>query len=431
MSNFTNRIQSSIWTMGLQASGYVLAFFSTWVLTQIMTPEGFGQFTVAVAIAGIVGLFALCGLDQAANRFVVEYRLNDEAANANTFEWWVVRSTVIGSSVVAAIAAVIAFLVNREWLIASGFLSMLLGLPALNYAMTCRGRLIARRRTIVGQVPEQIIRPLLLTTSALLAWYGLGNTITPFAAGTFVLAACLGMAMWHVIVCRPYRGTRKSPPMTGIWYRVSIPLMISNGTFLLMNRTDLLLIAALIGDASAGTYAVAVRIASVLRLPLFATQQVYSRDMVGAGRASRADSLAMAARRTCLIAGATSLFGFAAVLVMLPLVLRLFGPTYEAAMPVVWILGATHVLAAFMGPSGRLLGLNDGQTIMAALILTATAVNFALGWALIPYWGIVAAAAATGCSTLLWKLAAAVVIQRRFGFFMPFTLRVESKAGDS
>ena len=430
MSDLTDRLRDSIWTMGLQTAGIVLAFVSTWILTQIMTSEGFGRFVVALAITSIVGLFGLRGLDQLSNRFVVEYSLNDEHQKVSTFEWWVIRSTIVGTCIVSAITIAATLLINRDWLIDSGFLSMLIGLPFMNYAMACRGRLIARRRTIVGQIPEQIIRPLLIIMIALCAWYAIDGTITPLVAGTFVLAACVGMAAWHVVVCRPYRGKRESVPTPGAWYRVSVPLMISYGTFLLMNRTDLLLIAALIGDASAGTYAVAVRIAAVLRLPLLATQQVFSRDLVGAGQETRMEQLATAAQRTCLIAGTTSLLGFAAVLVALPFVLQIFGPTYEAAMPVVWILGAVHVLAAFLGPSGRLLGLNNGHRVMAGLILSATAINLALGWILIPYWGIVAAAVATGCSTLFWKLAAATVIHRRFGFFMPFTVKMNLKVGE-
>jgi O-antigen/teichoic acid export membrane protein len=380
MNDLTDRLRSSIWTMGIQAAGTVLAFTSTWVLTQVMTPEGFGKFTVALAITSIVGLFGLRGLDQLSNRFIVEYSLNDDLQKASTFEWWVIRSTVMGTCAVSAITVAVTLLINRDWLIDSGFLSMLIGLPFMNYTMTCRGRLIARRRTIVGQMPEQVIRPLLIITIALCAWYATGGTITPLVAGTFVLAACVGMAAWHVVTCKPYRGKRESATTPGAWYRISIPLMASYGTFLLMNRTDLLLIAALIGDASAGTYAVAVRIAAVLRLPLFATQQVFSRDLVSAGQETRIEQLATAARRTCLIAGTTSLLGFAAVFVALPFVLRLFGPTYEAGMPVVWILGATHVFAAFLGPSGRLLGLNDGHRVMAGLILCATTINLALGW---------------------------------------------------
>ncbi len=73
MSDLTDRLRGSIWTMGLQTAGIVLAFVSTWILTQIMTSEGFGRFVVALAITSIVGLFGLRGLDQLSNRFVVEY----------------------------------------------------------------------------------------------------------------------------------------------------------------------------------------------------------------------------------------------------------------------------------------------------------------------------------------------------------------------
>ena len=416
--------------MGLRGGGLGLGFVSTIILTRLMEPDDFGRFSVAMTICSLVGLVSLCGLDHAAIRFVAEYNDDESRGVLASFEKWLNR-TVLGLGVgAAACTMLITWIIAPQWLTNSGLVLLVCGLPALNYVMACRARLIARGHAVKGQVAEQLLRPLVLIAGALIVWFWLGSyeSLSPLQVAGIVLAAFVAMAIWQTIACRGHLTVGDAPTRPRQWFGVALPLMIASGTLLLMNRTDLLLIATLMDDTSVATYTVAIQVATALALPLLATQQAFSRQLVTGDKSDLAAQLPAVARRIACIAGLTSLMLYGCLVLVLPFLLPIFGPTYTQAAPAIWILGGTIVVSAFLGPSGKVLGLNDRHNVMAILLGGAALANVGFSLLFIPLWGLVGAALSTACSMLLWKIAAALIIRHRFGFLMPLSGRLSPHA---
>ena len=421
MNNHRSRTRSSIWTMALHASGLGLAFISTILLTRLMTPGDYGQFRVALTIFSLLSLISLIGLDHAAVRFVAEYFVNNSPALLWAFERWVSKTAVLCGVASATIALLITWLITPDWLVNSGLVLLFLGIPAFAITKVCRGRLIALGHSVKGQLAEQILRPIVLIVGTLILWILTDEPLSPFRIAAIILIALAIMAIWQITICQPHRTSIDAPTKPKQWLGVALPLMVASSTIMLMNRTDLLLIAALTDDQAVGTYAIAILVTSVLRLPMKATQQAFSPELVTGYQDDRVANLASITRRISAIAGLTSLALYGCLMLALPILLPVFGPTYTAATPAVWILGAMIVTAAFLGPSGKVLGLNGRHKIMAVLQSMGALANIVLGLILIPMWGIAGAALGTACSMLLWKVTAAIIIWFRFGFLMPFS----------
>ena len=81
--------------------------------------------------------------------------------------------------------------------------------------------------------------------------------------------------MQTVVVARPvWRGLRQPIFRTRDWLRASIPLGLGATCFILMERTDVILLGALEGGKTTGVYFAASRIATLVSLPLGATASV-------------------------------------------------------------------------------------------------------------------------------------------------------------
>ncbi|MCP4834122.1 MAG: hypothetical protein GY895_05095 [Phycisphaera sp.] len=416
--------------MGLQGCGLLLSVGSTYLLTQLMEPSDFADFSVAITIASLLSMFSLMGLEQVGVRFIVELELEAKKDDLAAFEWWLQWAAFRNAFIAAVVAGIIGSLIDVDWMIRSGLAYQLAAIPFMNLAFACRGRQIGRARPIAGQMPEQIVRPVVIMMIVLAIYELLGGDVDPIGAGIAVLIASIIMAIWQLIACRSLRVRRDKNLDTGKWYRIGLPLMVGQGSFQLMNRADLLLVAIFIGGDSVAAYAVAIRLGSIVRMPGLAVQQVYSRDLVLRGDESRGPLVSRSARRASLVGGLASLLVFIVMVLLLPSALEFVGEAYKPGFTPAVILGSAFVLSAFLGPVGHILGLNGGQKLLAIFVLVAAVLNFVAGVVLIPWLGLAGAALATLLGLTAWKTGLILAIHRRMGFLVPFTLLDEKPTSE-
>jgi O-antigen/teichoic acid export membrane protein len=93
--------------------------------------------------------------------------------------------------------------------------------------------------------------------------------------------------------------------------------------------------------------------------------------------------------------------------------LRLFGPQFTEAYPVMFILVAGFLTRASMGPSEFLLNMLGEEQLCAAVLAITAAFNVALLFALVPAYGLIGAAIATSSALIAAALMNHVVARRR------------------
>jgi O-antigen/teichoic acid export membrane protein len=163
-------------------------------------------------------------------------------------------------------------------------------------------------------------------------------------------------------------------------------------TLLLNGRLDFIIVTVLVGPAALGIYAVASRVAEMLRLPSLAINYVLYPAFARQDRRAAAAKARAAIRRTWWIPASLAVAVAAVAPVALPLV---YGRAFREAVVPAWILlaglsgGAVYgVLSAFLSGVGR-----PGLTSIAQAV--GLMVTVTLDLTLIPQLGIVGAATAS------------------------------------
>jgi len=95
--------------------------------------------------------------------------------------------------------------------------------------------------------------------------------------------------------------------------------------------------------------------------------------------------------------------------------LYLFGPEYEAAYPVMFILAIGLLARAAVGPAERLLSMLGERKPCALIYAAAFVVNLVLCIVLIPRFGIEGAGAATSVALVFESIMLFIVARRRLG----------------
>jgi O-antigen/teichoic acid export membrane protein len=171
-----------------------------------------------------------------------------------------------------------------------------------------------------------------------------------------------------------------------------------NSIALLLNaRLDFIIVTYLVGPAALGIYAVASRVAELLRVPSLAINYVLFPAYAGLGRREASVQARAAIRRTWWVPAVLAVPIAVAAPVAIPLA---YGPAFRAAVIPTWIIlvglagGSVYgILSAFLSGIGR-----PGLTSIAqgaGLVVTV-----ALDLTLIPHLGITGAAIASAFAYL-------------------------------
>jgi O-antigen/teichoic acid export membrane protein len=174
-----------------------------------------------------------------------------------------------------------------------------------------------------------------------------------------------------------------------------------NALFLVNSRTDLILLGAIKGTHEAGIYAVAARAAELVSFFLVVVNIAIGPRI--AQLHQRADNaqlqaLAKTAARYIFVVGAllaTVAIGGAGFLLR-----HLYGTAFAGAATSLRILALAQLLCALAGPVGILLNMTEHTAASARAFALSAALNVAMILALVPPFGAVGAATATGISTV-------------------------------
>jgi O-antigen/teichoic acid export membrane protein len=188
-----------------------------------------------------------------------------------------------------------------------------------------------------------------------------------------------------------------------------VPMFAPHFLLLSLNlRVDTLLVASGLGVADLGLYSVAVLLSELAWLVSDALTQAVRERQANAAQEEALAVSARAARVNVLLAGGVAL-GIAAV--SAPLCSLLFGASFAAAAPVVWVLAPAAIAMAAWRPLNAPLVRFDRRWVTGAIGLVSLTVNVVGNLALIPALGIegagLASVASYGCGALLagWRFA--------------------------
>jgi O-antigen/teichoic acid export membrane protein len=419
VDSWTDLLRPAGWTFGIQVAGAGLGYGVHILIGRWLGADVYGTYLLAMGWAVLLSRFAGLGLPTAVLRLVPEYDTNSE--------YGLLRGLLRGSRAMVFGAGVIASLGVTGVLVATPLFSdaphtaLLIGIwltPLLALVGLETEILRAQRRVVWAYAPPRILRPLLLIA-------GMGALLTTPLPNTSVLLLGLMGALLGTILVLQYVGSRRTLPPTvhtaapayapKAWVQLAGPLFFTKGFLVLIGKTDIFVIGALLNTEQVGLYGAALRTAHVITFAGMAL------DSIASSAVSRlhtqndwAGLQALTARLaqfyfwpTLLLAGGMA--------VASPAILHLFGPGFVESRPELLILMGGLLIHASTGCQEYLLTLTGHERACAWIYGVAMVLNLGLNLLGVLTMGTVGAALATAGSMVFWNGCMYVLVRRQFG----------------
>lgn len=402
---------SAGWQSGAKIAVALMGVASVAILTRYLGTDDYGAYALGFSFLALFGAVADLGLFSILVRDISRAGGRDDVAEELIGNGITLRATLwfVVSLLAIAIALVLPYEPEIRWAIALAALPFGMGL--VNGALLAG--LQARLRMAGASGAEVAGRAATLAAAAGAAWLDLGFT-------AILLTASVGAAVTLLLTLAVARRTFVVRPRVnlGLWRSLllaSLPLGLALGINELYFRVDQLIISLSRPLEEVGWYGLAFRVIEltatlpgallVSLFPVIAAQVAARDDRVRETFQQGFDVLVVAAAPLAL--GGLVLAG--------PVVAAVAGPDFAGAADALRILLFAGGLAFVNGLFGYALIARDRQRDTLWLNLTALGCNLGLNLALVPTYGIDAAAATAVASELAILAGGLWLVRRHLG----------------
>jgi O-antigen/teichoic acid export membrane protein len=406
---------------GLQAVNLVLTLISGVLLARALGPENYGIYAFVLSVITLLSLPAKAGLPTLLIREIAKNQLSQK--------WGLMRGLLrlsnrfaLGYSLMAvAVAAICLF-----WFSGGGqsaqaetFYWALLLLPLMAFDAVRAGTLRGLRLVLRAQLPEQIVRPLVLIilVGTLLLF---GTELTPIIAIQFNLAgAFTAFILGSLLLIKSFPQnavSAKAEYTIRPWAASLLPLSLFAGLKLLDSQISILFLGFLGTKEEVGLFRVAATGAALVSFGLQAVNMALAPQVArlyGAGETEKLQKLVTLSTRVAVAVSVPVAF----VLMAWgeEIIALIFGDEYIPAAKALIILCLGQLVNASAGSVALILNMtgNDKSTVLGAA--TALVVNFMLAIILIPLLGLSGAAIGFAVSLTIWNVILMVMVKKKVG----------------
>ena len=398
-------------SLGLQLGGVLLSLALSVLLARLLGPDDFGAYAYVYALVSLLAIPAQFGLPTLVIRETAKAQASGQwGLMRGVWQWAGVSACALTLLLVAAGGA-------SAWAFASRFtrpelLTFAWGLALVPLVVlgTLRGAaLTGLRKVVQGQVPERIVRPLLLVLFLAAMWLTDRVLGAAQAMALHVLAAGIAFLLGGWLLRRelPFalRQRIRSEYRTRQWLKSVLPLAMVDGMWLVMTKTDIVMLGWFAPARDVGIYRVASAGAVVVTLGLAAVGMVTMPYFARFHQLRDMDAfqyLATIAARWAFVLALPVVVLFA---IFGTIVIHLtFGSAYVSAQSALTILALGQLVTAGFGTVAPLLNMAGYERDTAIGIAIAAVCNVALNLVLIPAYGVNGAAVATSLSLVAWNV---------------------------
>ena len=407
-------------------TGRILAICLTLLLTHMLGAEDYGLYLLGLSILQSMVALTDLGMRPGLLRFVPLAVGRGDPGEARSVAVRMLRYGFVAGTVGALILALLTpNLVEllREpslmWLVPAFAIS----LPLVTFGGHLKSALQALKRMKAVAALENVVDPLTrILVFSLLAALGFGVMA---AVGAFTAAAVVvcALGVYWLVPRLPKPGKSATPIPTAEILAFSIPLGIAQLATMSMRWADSLFLGYFSTALDIGVYGAAARAATIGGMLLVAANasfgphanELYGRhDMRGVGR------LYQQVTRWMIILNIPVLAG---LVVFAPWILRLFGAEFSAGSAALVILAVGTFVSAATGPAGGIVLMSGRSKVVLWTGIALASLNISLHIVLIPKWGIVGAAAATGGTVAIANILN-VILGWRLMDLQPYDRRI-------
>ncbi|MBB6674809.1 flippase [Cohnella nanjingensis] len=405
----------------LNASGMGLAFLLQVCLARELGAISYGHYAYVMTVITFLVFPAKLGFDMTIVRYVSAYRADDRWSEIKGILRFANRWSLALSLAVVAIGYAVLQLYARS-MEPDLYATFLIGLgcvPFLALALLRQSALQALNEVLYAQMPEKIIRPVLLVVCLYAAvWIGQSAANAPLAMALFGLSLLLTYGMGAAVLRR-----KTVTHMQGIdpvvhpreWMGTSISLMINAGIYLILGQLNVLMTGMIHGTYESGILSAAVRIAALVTFAMTAINMTAAPLMSAAYAQKDMKRL----QSVCTASGGAALAFALVVLLVIAFfgrpILAIFGPEFREGYIPLLIMAAGQFVSALCGQTGMVMTMTGHQSTLTKALIVSAILNAALNLILIPSYGMTGAAIATFAGGAFWPFAMVFVVRRKLG----------------
>jgi O-antigen/teichoic acid export membrane protein len=391
------------------------------MLAQLLGVDEYGIYVYAITWINILTILCLLGFPTSLVRFIAEYKAKQQW---NLLKGIAHRSNqiVLAFSVLVGIIAAAVTLLLKERISVGVVVTFYIGfglLPIVALSTLRQASLRALNFVVQSEMLLLVIRPVLLCLIVLGLSITLGGSLKAahVMAGNFT--AVVGVLFIGTVLLRkalPKSASETKPAYAQRqWLKVSLPLLLIDGMQILLKRTDIIMIGAILGSDDAGIYSAASRISNFVVFALLAINAILAPMISELYHTGRGREL-----QRIIILASWAIFVFTLVVSTILAVsgkfmLSLFGSDFTIAFVPLLILLTGQVVNALAGSVGLIMTMTSHQNQAGAIIAVSTAANITLNALLIPLFGLAGAAISTAFTMALWNIAMLTFVRRRIG----------------
>lgn len=389
----------------------LLAYGASLVLTRILGREGFGTYSVVIAVVTILTAPAFFGLPNLIGREVASAV---SKGNFGLIVGIIKRSHhfIFGVSTIMIAGATIVCLAYKKF-----DATLLLGLPLILLMSLGAARSAMLRgigKVLEGQWPEQLLRPALLVLFAL-TWIWLFGHLSPATAvGLTTLATLISVLVTTVQwrFARPNE-LKEAPPIYQdlAWVKAVIPFALSTGVLVVSAQISLVIIGALKGPEEVASFRVASQTAQMCAIGYTAAIMNISPKLSAAFAMGDRTSLQRTARHGAIFATAFCVpVAAAMILGGSPLMELMFGEGFGASAAPLAILALGQIANSAFGCGASILNMTGHERDCTIALGAGLLAQVILAFVLIPPFGALGGAIAAvigviGSNMLLRRFA--------------------------
>lgn len=411
-------------------AGYVFTLF----ITRNFGSDGMGVFALSVTVLSIFTIFGRLGLDTTILRLVTEYSAQDKKQSIKYTYLLTLKIIVpfclLLSVILYLLSPYIADKIfNKVFLEAYFRIISLAILPMVLIfinSQALRGIKNIKSFTFLQHIAIFLFS--CITFSVLLPFVkDRSLSVISYVMGIFIVAA-----MSHIFWTK-YFNFKSFSADNGIAVRdlfsISLPLLLSSSMSFVMHWTDIIMLGILKTEGEVGVYNVALRVASLTTICLFAVNSIAGPklgEMYGKNDVSGMRKVAMQSAKLIFWTSIPILLIF---FIMPSYILNLFGTEFKSGVYAFLILNCGQFINAVSGPVGYILIMTGKQKVHQNIIVVSAITNIVLNILLIPKYGINGAAIASMISIIFQNLTSVIYIKVHFNvitFYVPFFRRYVS-----
>lgn len=420
----TDLLRSTIGSLGVKSAATLLAMVLGALLARSLGAIGYGTYAFVLSIVTLMAVPTQLGIPTLVVRETAKAQVNAQWGMMRGLWHWA-TITVGRISVALAVVAIVGGVMFSNLLDANQLATFAWGvglIPLIALGNLRGAALRGLRRVVLGQLPEFILRPALLSILIPTAILLLGSPrlTSSQAMGLHVVAAAFGFAVGALLLVRSRPPELRAEPLpeyrTRKWFAAAIPLALVSAMQLSNQNTVIILLGLIRGTKEVGIYKALVTATSVVPFGLQAVTLAvspYFARLHTQGDKRRMQRLVTLTARGILLS---------AVPVVLALVVwgeqilaKAFGEEYASGRTALTILALGQLVNAGMGNVGTLLNMTGHEQETARALTISAVINVSLNLVLIPRWGINGAALSSALTLTVWNLVMWRAVHRLLG----------------